>query len=181
MHRSIRRATRAAVLSSPGGELLGKLSAYIYVSRTGGSRHRQTVGSKNAPLIMIIMIFIIAANSYIFGIDRKKCCVLSRLPASLRHRGERLVHLRTSIERKARKHWRSDSSSNGYSQNGDFLSLLSFTSFPPLLITFSLLILVVLLQPVRLCFCPISSSFSYSEVKLAVEVPSSPSCQIPPF
>lgn len=129
---------------------------------------------------------------YHFWHDRKKCCVLSRLPAPLRHR-ERSAHLQTSAKRKAAEKCSvlaNDSSSNDCSRNENFLSPDLPLARSSLLITFPLLILVVLLRlrsPSRsrpiFSSSPSSSSSSSPEVELAMEVPPSPSsCPIPhPF
>lgn len=127
---------RRAFLSKPSTRLC------VPASTDGGQQKR---------FFVIIMTSICAANVYHFWHDRKKCCVLSRLLGAPTAPGrKRLAHLRTSpSERGKRESVRYDSSSYDCSRN-DHLSRPLYLFCSPLLITFPLLILVVLLRLVRL-------------------------------
>lgn len=129
---------RRAFLSKPSTRLC------VPASTDGGQQKR---------FFVIIMTSICAANVYHFWHDRKKCCVLSRLLGAPTAPGrKRLAHLRTSPSRGKRESVRYDSSSYDCSRNEgrDLLSLPLYLFCSPLLITFPLLILVVLLRLVRL-------------------------------
>lgn len=120
-----------------------------------------TDGGQQKHFFVIIMTSICAANVYHFWHDRKKCCVLSRLlgaPTAL-HRGERLAHLRTSPSRgKRRMHSVRFLIIRLFPERGETSSLSRYLFCSPLLITFPLLILVVLLRLVRLRSRPIPFS-----------------------
>jgi len=119
---------------------------------------------------------------YHFWHDRKKCCVLSRLPRIP------TAHLRISSSSRGKRsvrYWRTILHQTDHSRNETSSLCLRFASCSPRLITFSLLILVVLLRLVRLRlrsilrFLPLLPCSSPARSQLAMEVPPSPSRLFP--
>lgn len=95
----------------------------------------------------------------IFGMIERNVACCHACSAPLQHRDERSAHLRTSPSRGKRKSVRYDSSSYRlFPERGETSSLSRYLLCSPLLITFPLLILVVLLRLVRLRSRPIPFS-----------------------
>lgn len=145
-----------------------------------------TDGGQQKRFFVIIMTSICVINVYHFWHDRKKCCVLSRLfgaPAAPRREiGGAPADL--VVERKAKERSVRFLITRLFPERGETSSLSRYLFGSPLLITFPLLILVVLLRLVRPRSRPIPfslPSFLSPLFGRGVEVPPSPSRPIPLF